>query len=156
MGKLSEEDVKEMLHINSFRELKKEQLIEFMSSIPDMDKETAIKCIEQFPDFKDYAGNIVERYYDLCKEAIHNDAQSTISAYTNILEDLRFMLQKEEISEDMQRYIAEKMIEVGNKIAEAESYKRNFAQEILRIGGALGALAITIGGTLLGVKICKK
>ena len=26
MGKLSEEDVKEMLHINSFRELKKEQL----------------------------------------------------------------------------------------------------------------------------------
>ena len=33
MGKLSEEDVKEMLHINSFRELKKEQLIEFMSSM---------------------------------------------------------------------------------------------------------------------------
>lgn len=115
MGKLTEEQVKERLNISSFRELKKEQLIEFMSTIPDMDKETALKCIEQFPDFKEYAGNIVERYYDLCKEAIQNDAKSTIAAYTGILEDLRFMLQKEDISEDMQRFIAEQMIIVGKE-----------------------------------------
>lgn len=156
VGKLTEEQVKERLNISSFRELKKEQLIEFMSTIPDMDKETALKCIEQFPDFKEYAGNIVERYYDLCKEAIQNDAKSTIAAYTGILEDLRFMLQKEDISEDMQRFIAEQMIIVGKEIAEAEKEKRKLAHEIVRIGGALGGFALAIGGTLLGLKIKKR
>ena len=57
---MSENDVKSMLGISDFRSISKDQIIQFVSSIPDMDKEVAIKCIEQFPEFEKFSNNALQ------------------------------------------------------------------------------------------------
>ena len=46
----TEEQIKESLQINSFREISKAKLMEFVSLIPNMDKDVALAVIGQFPD----------------------------------------------------------------------------------------------------------
>jgi len=43
---LTADQVKECLNIPDFRHLTKDKLIEFVSAIPDMDREVAIRIIE--------------------------------------------------------------------------------------------------------------
>lgn len=153
---LSADEVKSQLGIDDFRSIKKEQLIEFVSSIPDMDKETAIKCIEQFPNFKDSANFIVESFFTLCKDAIETDGKETLITCQATIDDLRIMLKNDSISEDMQRYIIEKIIEISNQMADIDNDKRHFKETVLKIAGAVAGIAIATGGAILGVKISKK
>ena len=157
MGKelLSEEEVKKQLGINDFRSINKKQIIEFVSSIPEMSKEVAIKCIEQFPDFMSNSVAIVEHLSSLCTEAIKDDGKETLTACKETLQDLRTMLKKDKLSEDMQRYVIEKIVDVTDKMAAVENDSRNFKINVLRIAAGLGAVIITIGSTILGVKIFK-
>lgn len=46
---LTEQEVKEKLGITDFRHLSKSQVIEFVSSIPNMQKDVAIACINANP-----------------------------------------------------------------------------------------------------------
>lgn len=46
---VSTEQVKQALGIESFRNLSKDKIIEFVSLIPNMDKEVSISIINQFP-----------------------------------------------------------------------------------------------------------
>lgn len=156
MAKLTEEEVKEKLGIVDFRHLKKEQIIDFVSCIPDMDKEVAMQCISQFPEFKSYAGDIVNGFYDFCNNLVKEDSEEAIVACQETLDDLRFMLKKEEISEDMQKFIIEKIVEIDNKLVELASEKRNFKDNVLRVAGGLAAFGMAIGGAILGVKLTKK
>ena len=48
---VSVEEVKNALKIDSFRNLSKDKIMEFVSLIPNMDKEVAINIIEQYPAF---------------------------------------------------------------------------------------------------------
>ena len=49
----SEEAVLKILDIPDFRHLTKDKAIEFVSMIPQMDPEVAIKALEQFPQLKE-------------------------------------------------------------------------------------------------------
>ena len=49
---VSEDQVKKALHIDSFRNLSKDKIMEFASLIPHMDKDVAIAIINQFPAWK--------------------------------------------------------------------------------------------------------
>ena len=120
-----------------------------------MSKEVAIKCIEQFPDFMSNSVAIVEHLSSLCTEAIKDDGKETLTACKETLQDLRTMLKKDKLSEDMQRYVIEKIVDVTDKMAAAENDSRNFKINVLRIAAGLGAIVITIGSTILGVKIFK-
>lgn len=144
MGKalVSVEEVKNALNIESFRNLSKDKVMEFVSLIPNMDKDLAIKIVEQFPSYADYSQNIVKQLNMLCEKALElNDNSQTeaIEAYRKVL--------------DERKYITEKMIEVADKIATKDTENKEFLEKIIKYGGyvALGALAI--GVTILGVNV---
>ena len=61
---LSADAVLERIGATSFRNISKDQLITFVSAIPEMDKEIAIKCIEQFPAFKEYSQSTSDPVYE--------------------------------------------------------------------------------------------
>lgn len=158
MGKalVSVEEVKNALNIESFRNLSKDKVMEFVSLIPNMDKDLAIKIVEQFPSYADYSQNIVKQLNMLCEKALElNDNSQTevIEAYRKVLDELSVLLQKEETSVDERKYITEKMIEVADKIATKDTENKEFLEKIIKYGGyvALGALAI--GVTILGVNV---
>ncbi|VTT23404.1 hypothetical protein [Streptococcus gordonii] len=158
MGKtlVSVEEVKNALNIESFRNLSQDKVMEFVSLIPNMDKDLAIKIVEQFPCYADYSQNIVKQLNMLCEKALElNDNSQTeaIEAYRKVLDELSVLLQKEETSVDERKYITEKMIEVAHKIATKDTENKEFLEKIIKYGGyvALGALAI--GVTILGVNV---
>lgn len=158
MGKalVSVEEVKNALNIESFRNLSKDKVMEFISLIPNMDKDLAIKIVEQFPSYADYSQNIVKQLNMLCEKALDrndNGQKEAIEAYRKVLDELSVLLQKEETSVDERKYITEQMIATADKIAAKDTENKEFLEKIIKYGGyvALGALAI--GATILGVNV---
>ncbi len=156
---LTAEQVKDKLGITDFRSVSKDQLIEFVSSIPDMDKETAIACIQQFPNFKDYSNNMIVNLYKLCDDLLERDEkgnEQTIAAYQQILNELSKQLNKRFLTERKRRKIIEEMVDVADKIAELDRSKQNFREHLLKIASGVATFAIAVGGAILGVRSLKK
>lgn len=156
---MTQEEVKQALGITDFRSIKKEQLIEFVSAVPNMDKEVAMACIAQFPEFKDYSLTIISQLYQLCDKAIESDnkdIQQAIDGYKLILSELQKMLAKRFMSQRRKNKIIKEMVEVTDKIADLERDKIRFKGNVLKLAGAVGSLALALGGALLGLRISKK
>jgi O-phosphoseryl-tRNA(Cys) synthetase len=48
----NEDELKKALEIDTWKNLSRDKLIKFVAMMPDMDKELALKVVEQFPEFK--------------------------------------------------------------------------------------------------------
>lgn len=95
---LSPDEVLERIGAESFRNVSKDKLIAFVSALPEMDKETAIKCIEQFPEFRNYANDIVGQLKDASFELLKSQKESqerTIVGYQKILDSLSKRLERQ-------------------------------------------------------------
>lgn len=156
---LSSQDVLNRIGASSFRNISKDQLISFVSSIPDMDKETAIKCIEQFPEFKTYASGIVSQLQAMCINVITDSKtsrQDAVNGYMMILDTLKEKLSRSDISLEEVNQITRDMVEIADKIALLDSENKHFLEGVLKAGSAVAAVALAIAGGILGVKIYKK
>lgn len=81
---VTENEVKTALDIDSFRNMSKEKIIEFVSAIPNMDKDVAIKIIEQFPAYTESANIMLAQLNTLCNNAMKENGESqkeAIEAY---------------------------------------------------------------------------
>lgn len=67
---VSEEQVKDAFQIKKFSEISKDKIMEFVSLIPNMDKEVAIAIINQFPVYADSANNMVAQLNVMCDNVI--------------------------------------------------------------------------------------
>ena len=100
---VSVEEVKNALKIDSFRNLSKDKIMEFVSLIPNMDKEVAIKIIEQYPAFAKLSESMVAQLNKMCDTALEKNEESqrlTIQAYKQILDELSNQLHMEDISKE--------------------------------------------------------
>ena len=149
----TEEAVKHRLNIKDFRHLKKDQLIDFVTSLPDMDRDVAIACVQQFPHFKDYSLAIIDHFYDICESSIKEDGVHSIEAYETILDELRSLLKNRKMRKQERAYIIEKMIDVGLMIENVEDKKRITIQKVLRGMATVGSLALGLAGAVIGAKI---
>ena len=87
---LTEQQVKDALQIDSFRNLSKEKIMEFASLIPNMYKDVAISIINQFPAYAESSGKILEQFKNVCDTALESNKDSqkdAILAYRKILDD---------------------------------------------------------------------
>jgi hypothetical protein len=57
-----EESVKEALGITSRRNLSRQNVVKFAAMMPDMDKELAVKIVEQFPAFTKFVSKHYARW----------------------------------------------------------------------------------------------
>ena len=126
---ISEEAVKRALKINSFRNLSKDKVMQFVSMIPYMDKEVAIAIINQFPIFADFGKTVVLYYMqmgDNILKANHDSQILVIQGYQTILDALSKRMDAENITEEERKSITEQMILVADKMAEADWQNKKF------------------------------
>lgn len=151
---VGESEVKKILNIETFRNLSKEKIMEFVSLIPYMDKEVAISVINQFPNYVVMAKEMTELLNSACESVIekNNDSRKdVIETYRSIIDKLASMLDDDDLSESQQRYITETMVNLADKIAEKDNENKKFHIEIVKyLEFALFGLAM-IGATVLGV-----
>lgn len=152
---LSEADVLNKLGATDFRSINKNQLIEFVTSIPEMDKEVAMKCIEQFPEFKEQSTTIVKELYKQYDSVTDNHKAGrakAMDAYQGILDDLSKELEKSEITPEEKQELISTMIDVADKIANLQRDSDFFLEKVLHWGSGVAMFVVAAGAAVLGVK----
>lgn len=125
----TEEQVKDALQINSFCEIFKSKLMEFVSLIPNMDKDVALAIVGQFPAFSDCAKVMVAELKNLCGNVLADNSDSRgsyVAAYNGILNSPQKELRREDLSSEDRVYITEKMIFVADKLAAKDTENKQF------------------------------
>ena len=158
---LTADQVKEYLNITDFRHMTRDKLIEFVSAIPDMDKEVAIKTIEQFPEFTGYARVLVGHYETICNSVLEKNgssAEAVMNGYKQTLDVLGELAKAEELEPADKRFFAEKMVEVADKMAEFDASNKDFLAGVTKYitcfaGGTLLICAGILGVKMKGIKI---
>lgn len=87
----TERQLKEALGLETWRNLSKDKLLNFISLLPNVDNELAIKVIEQLPEFTKMATEMVTFLKKLCNKVLDDDKHSTdqsIEAYKTIISDV--------------------------------------------------------------------
>lgn len=158
MGKtlVSIEEVKNALKIDSFRNLSKDKIMEFVSLIPNMDKEVAIKIIEQYPAFAKLSESMVAQLNKLCDTALEKNEESqrlTIQAYKQILDELSNQLHMEDISKEEREKITKQMIEIADKISVKDTENKAFIDQMAKYTVVCAIGVLVLGAAILGVNV---
>ena len=150
---MSEESVKKMLNISDFRSLKKDQIIQFVSNMPKMSKEVAMKCIEQFPSFTDFANTALDHYYDLCKTNTRIAHAEALNGYKTILNTLEVQLEKDDLTFEDRSGIIDRMMYVGERIELVEDKRAEIIKKAQQYGTVALGLSLCVAGAILGVVV---
>ena len=93
----------------------KEKVMSFVSMLPYMDPEVAKKALEQFPSFKDLAGDMVNQYKLIVDTAFKENRisqQAFYEACNSIISSLQEELRDNEIDSVERARIEDNMIKV--------------------------------------------
>ena len=150
----SEDEVKKALGIESFRNLSKDKVMEFASLIPYIDRDVAMKIIDQFPAFVDFAKNVVECYAGMCNDIVNSNKEAmnaAIQGYQTILDALSEKLNKETLTENDRKAITDDMFLAAEGISKIYLQNQKFLNKIV-IGAVTGLVAIlSVVATAIGV-----
>lgn len=90
----TEQDVKKAMGIDSFRNLSKDGVMQFVSLMNDTAPEVRLAIIEQFPNFKKLTLDVVDVYKEAQQEVAGAGRDSTQEAH-NAWAEVRKILEKE-------------------------------------------------------------
>lgn len=153
----SELDVKQELGIESWRELSKEKFLRFASMMPDMDTEVALKVVEQFPSFKEFATDVVdamEGSYESTLSANERSEDAVHQAFAEIRSILKNELDRGDLTWEQRRWIVEQIQETGRQQFLKDTENKNFLDStfgkvVIGAGGALAVGLAALGGRYL-------
>ncbi|EJV86824.1 hypothetical protein ACWFN4_19045 [Bacillus mycoides] len=152
----SEEDVKKALAIDNFRYLSKDKILEFVSAIPNMDKDVAIKIIDQFPAYAETAKNMLTQLNTMCDNALRENGASqkeAIEAYKKILDDLGELLKRPDISPEERSVITDRMVTIADKISLKDTENKEFLSNVIKYGSSIVGGGLFLGAIILGVNV---
>lgn len=149
--------IKRELGIDTWRELSKDKFLRFVAMMPDMDTDVALKVIEQFPSFKEFASDVVdamESAYGSTLSVNERSGDQVHDAYREIRAILRAELDKGELSWEERRWLIEQIQETGRQQFSKDSENKRFLDSTLGkvVMGAGGVAALglaALGGRVL-------
>ena len=131
----------------------KDKIMRFATILPYMDPEVAKKSLEQFPAFKELAGQMVIEYKNIVSNALTDNSESQMVFYTtcnSILESLNKELQKETLSQEERASVEEKMLNIAAMIAEKDSENKRFLLKVIAVVGFFATGIIGTAAAILG------
>lgn len=149
----SEIEVMRALEIDSWRNLSKDRVVRLASMIPDMDKEVALKVIEQLPEFTSFALqtlDVMEKRHE--STLVQNSAsqERVHLAY----QELRVVLKGEldrELSWEQRKHILGLLMETAERESQKDSENKRFLDGLFNkaamVGAAVAALAVVYVGS---------
>jgi hypothetical protein len=157
VGLNSEEEVKEALGIDSWRNLSKDKVVRFAAMMPDMSKDVAIKVIEQFPKFKELALDALNFADKAHGSTLNSNAQSqerVYNAYQDIREALKAELERDDLSAEDRRILIEQLMRTGDKVFEKDTENKQlldglFKKALLVTGAVVASGFVFVGGKVM-------
>ncbi|MFD5984336.1 hypothetical protein [Streptomyces cyaneofuscatus] len=156
MGYKSEAEIMQALEIESWRNLSKDKMIRFAAMMPELETEVALKIVEQFPVFKDFAMDTVdamEKAHESTLSANKQSQEYVHQAFREIREILKGELDKGDLSWEEKKFLIEKIQETGRLEFQKDSENKQFLDGVFKkvVFGAAAALAL--GVVFVGGKI---
>jgi hypothetical protein len=151
-----EDEIKRALGIDSWRNLSKDKMIRFVAMMPDMGPEVALKIVEQFPTFKDFAQNVVDAMKQSHESTLSANKQSQEHihrAYQDLRDILKSELDKGDLTWEQRRELIEKMQEVVREESQKDSENKRFLDGALNKVLALGGVALALGVAFVGGRV---
>lgn len=152
----NEQQVKNVLGIDSWRNLSKEKIMEFVSLIPNMDKEVAISIVNQFPAYTEMAKCMIAELGKTCDKAMSENTSSqnqVLAGYRKTIDTLAELVNRDDISPEERAEITRLMIEVADKMAAKDTENKEFLAWTIKAGGYLVLCLVVVGGAILGINI---
>ena len=163
-GIMKKEEALKALGIESFRQMSSDKVMQFASMYRELDPEIVKEAINQFPNFAQLMGEALDGFKDVVIKAMEIDkdgAELAMNARLGIIDDLRGMLNHDELTFEEKKQIIEMMDEqasfIDAKDADARKFRKDgvfaFAAATLGVGGLmLSALGGEAEFMLPGVK----
>lgn len=150
---ISEQRVLQRLGIQDFRHMTKDKIMRFATMLPYMDPDVAKKALEQFPAFKELAGQMVIEYKNIVSNTLTENSESQKVLYNtcnSILDVLKQELQKDTLSQEERASVEDKMLSVAAMIVEKDSENKRFLLKTIALvcffaTGIIGTAAAIIG-----------
>ena len=137
------ESVMKALGVQSFHDFPLEKMAQFVKMMPQIDKEVALAIIDQLPSVADFGKTAITEYSQTCNHLLQDNQenqQSVIQSYQSVLHTLEKRFESENIQEEERAALIRDMIDIANKIAEADTKNKNFLKDIL--GYAVSAIGL--------------
>ncbi len=128
-------------------------MLDLATMMPDMDKEVALKVIEQFPEFRTLAVNMLDLMEQRHESSLrHNkDSQNKVhEAYRSVRAILEGELDRD-LDWDQRKFILDKLMETADREFEKDSENKKFIETtfgkvLTGVGGVAVAAAFVLGG----------
>lgn len=150
---ISEQKVLQRLGIQDFRHMTKDKIMRFATMLPYMDPEVAKKALEQFPAFKELAGQLVIEYKNIVSNTLTDNSESQKAFYitcNSILDSLKQEVQKDALSAEERAHLEDKMLQVAIMIAEKDSENKRFLLKLVAVVGFFATGIIGVAAAVLG------
>jgi hypothetical protein len=153
MGYKNEAEIKQALGIESWRHLSKDKMFRFVAMMPDMDTEVALKIVEQFPVFKEFAKgavDVMEKAYESALLANEQSQKQFYQALQDAMESIKGELGKDGLNWEQKRYLIEKIHEflrlASLKDTENKQFlDRQLAKKVFAVGAVLALCVAFVG-----------
>ena len=145
---MDEQKVKQVLKIDSFDEIDKKKASKFVDMLSKVDKNVAIKGLEQSSKIALAMKDTLIEYYKSISNVVKSadDSMKSVNEnYKNVIQALIKKLDDKDISSDDSKYVIDKILEIQKLQSEENEKHRNFLLKIL------GFVAIFFLG-LFGIK----
>lgn len=152
----SETEIMQALEIESWRNLSRDKILRFVAMMPEMDKEVAIKVIEQFPEFRKFAVDaldVLEKEHSAT--LTHNKASQdkVHHAFQEVRAVLANELKRDDLTAEDRLIIIRMIMETANREFEKDSENKRFLDALFGKAAIAGGAAIALGIVVLGGRV---
>ncbi len=150
----SEDQVLRVLGIDSWRKLSRQNVIKFASMMPDMDRELAVKIVEQFPAFSKFALDalhVMERVQESAMGFNERSQEKAHKAYQDVRDAIKGELKKDVSPEERERLI-DTMMQTADKEAAKDSENKRLIVDLVKTTAVVGGAALLAAVVVLGAK----
>jgi hypothetical protein len=153
----NENQIKEALGIESWRNLPKDKILQFSAMMPEMDNEVMMKIIDQFPEFRIFAKEILDNAETTFLEALkanQSNQENLHQSFTELRSLIAKELSQEGVSFEEKKYYIEKVMECLNIENKKDSENKVWISKIttkalMTAGGLVLAAIVFVGGKVI-------
>ena len=147
----SEEQVKSILGINTWRELSKEKFLEYLKLSPRIDKDLHMKILDQVPNFVSLSNNIATSIVELAQKD-KEVSLKTLDILHSIANALTDLSKKEFLTTEERMYVLDKLIEIAHIVSKIEERNKGFILTLAKVVAGIGTFALLVLAIAFGVQ----
>lgn len=152
----SEEEVKRALEIDTWRNLSREKVLRFAAMMPDMDREVALRIVQQLPVFTRFALDalgVIERAHQATLNSNRDSQDKVHEALKDYRDVLKGELAHDSLSVDERQRIREALKDAVDKEYEKDSENKRFIDGLFTKAAAGAGMAVLAAIVFVGGKV---